>query len=457
LIESQRARRLASWLLALVLALLLVRLGAFAAEFGRRSLQMDFAAYYTAGRAASANLSPYLNHVAHDPSIWDGVATYRTSRFLYPPPAAQGFRPLAALPYARAKVVWMALALGALAGALWISGRIAGLDSYVAWLALAVLACAYYPLLALLERGQTDSVTLLLVLGAMAWAASGPRRALGAGALLAAAVWLKLHCVFLVPLLVLERRWRALLGFAAAACGLVALSFALDGPGQLLDYVQRDLPRIARHGERGPSDTRLPPEVLEPITSALSAGRTTLDGRAWDVEALRFVLNASLVRTPLGQATWSAARSIGLPFAPAHVSLVFFAAACGLALALGLGRRPPASVEPGLARLVDWQIALVLVLLCAPATWAMGTVWLLPAGAIVLTGLDRDRRTSTASRIASASVAAGLLLACVPYGLGRALLPERALDAQYIVAELLCLAGLVALRATRSINERGAR
>jgi hypothetical protein len=75
----------------------------------------------------------------------------------------------------------------------------------------------------------------------------------------------------------------------------------------------------------------------------------------------------------------------------------------------------------------------------------------------VLTGLDRDRRTSTAARIASASVAAGLLLACVPYGLGRALLPERALDAQYIVAELLCLAGLVALRATRSINERGAR
>ena len=441
--RAERARRLAPWLLAVVLVALLVRLGAYALDFGRRSLQMDFAAYYAAGQAESAGLSPYLNHVAHDPPIWDGVATYRTSRFLYPPPVAHAFRPLAALPYSSAKVVWMVLSLAALAGALWIAGRAAGLRSHVAWLALASLAGAWYPLLALLERGQADSLTLLLVLGAMVLSASGPRRALAAGALLAGAVWLKLHCVLLVPLLVLERRWRALAGFAAGAAALVALGLGLDGPGQTLDYVAHDLPRIARHGERGPSETRLPPELLEPVVAALANGRTTLDGRTWDVEALRFALNGSLVRTPLGRATWSAARGIGLPLAPAHVSLVFFGAAVLLALALGIGRARVRG-ESGITRLVDWQIALVAVLLCAPATWAMATVWLLPAGAIVLAELGRP--TSTRARVALAVVAAGLLIACVPYALGRALVPERVLDAQYVAAELLCLGGLALLR-----------
>jgi len=446
LISGHRGRRAALSLLTLVLAVLIVRLGAFVVDFGRRSLRMDFAAFHTAGRAEGAGLSPYLNHVERDPPIWDGIDTYRHSRFLYPPPVAHAFRPLGALHYHQAKHAWMLLCLGALGGALWIAAREAGLRSSAAWLGLGILAAAYYPLLALLERGQADSLTLLLVLGAMAWVSAGPRRALAAGALLAGAVWLKLHCVFLVPLLLLERRWRTLGGFAGAAAALVAASLVVDGPERMREYVRHDLPRIARYGERGTSEMRLPRAILQPITESLASGRTTVDGRAYDVETLSFVLNASLVRTPLGRSTWSALRALGLPVAPAHISLVFFSIACLLVLALLLVlRRHGRSRARERSRLVDWQIALVLVLLCAPATWAMGTVWLLPAGAIVLGELGR--RSSAAHGIWTVVVASGLLVACVPYGIGRALVPARVLDAQYIVAELLCLAGLLGLRA----------
>src|SRR6185436_700092 len=65
-----------------------------------RSLQQDLAAYWVAGAARSAGLDPYVNHVGGPvaPELWDGVAVFAHSRFLYPPLIAELFRPLARLP-----------------------------------------------------------------------------------------------------------------------------------------------------------------------------------------------------------------------------------------------------------------------------------------------------------------------------------------------------------------------
>jgi hypothetical protein len=439
------SRRPRPWELLLFVAfgLLAIRLGVLALGFGRTSLQMDFSAFYAAGQAAAAGLSPYENHVARVPPIWDGVDTYRHSRFLYPPLVARLFQPLTLLGYLKAKLVWMLLCLAALSGALWIAARLAGVIRRPrALLAVGILAAGYHPLLTLLERGQSDSITLLLLVAALAWTARDHRAWLGPGLLLALATLLKLHCVFVLPFVLIRRRFRVLGGFALAAAALLLLDAVVDGPSSLARYFRRELPRIARHGERGTPEMRLPAENLRPLVEMLRAGRTVMDGRTWDVESFRFALNASAVRTPLGRATWRFLRGIGLRAEPAHVSLVFLGV--GFVALLAAARRY--GLPEGARELVYWQAVLVIVLLCAPATWVMNAVWLLPAGIIVAAELPRA--SDRPHRLAVLLCALGLLVAALPdldervseWALGRA-----AAEAKIITAELLCLAGLLGL------------
>ena len=102
-------------LLVAVFGVAVVRLVGFAIQFGLDSLQVDFTTFYTAGQAMNHGLSPYVNHVAESPSVWDGVAGFEHSRFLHPPLVATLFRPLSLLPYATAKFVWMGISLASVA------------------------------------------------------------------------------------------------------------------------------------------------------------------------------------------------------------------------------------------------------------------------------------------------------------------------------------------------------
>lgn len=171
-----------------------------------------------------------------------------------------------------------------------------------------------------------------------------------------------------------------------------------------------------------------------------------MDGRAYEPEALQFVLNASMVRTPLGRAIWNGLKSAGLSVAPGFVSLallaVFLALLAGWQLRSGL----PAVGLSGLAELAYWQSVMVVVLLCAPATWAMNTVWLLPVGVIALLAW----RVAPGPRGVASSVLCGLglLIAGTPDGWARLVLSpagEFWPNAKYIIAELLCLAGLLGM------------
>jgi hypothetical protein len=396
---------------------------------------MDFASFWTAGRAVALGLDPYVNQVVHDPPVWDGVAIHRHARFLYPPPASSLFRPLAALPYATAKWLFMLLSLGALVWAMRLAGRLAGLDRAAwPWLAFGVVVAAYFPVLALLERGQSDSIALALALGAIV--SIRDRRELTGGLLLAAAVLLKLHTAFLIPYLVLRRRWRALGGLAIGAASLLLLALALDGPARVRDYVTVHLPRIARHGDGGARESRLPVEATRPLLLGLAPGRTTIDGRVYDVERLRFVLNASLVRTPAGRAIWAGLREAGLPVAPGTISLVLFAA--GFA---AVAWRTSRGDDPA-----GFAAALALVVLAAPVGWAMGTVFYLPAAALLLAGgraLWQDRP------LASAACSAGIVLAGLPDGPFLSGPLSRLGELKYVAAGLLCFFGLLGLNRER--------
>jgi hypothetical protein len=203
----------------------------------------------------------------------------------------------------------------------------------------------------------------------------------------------------------------------------------------------------------------LPPGSFRRVAPGLGPDRTVMDGRRYRPEVLTFTLNASLVRTPLGRRTWKAAHGVGLKLAPAQVSLVFFGIAFVVVLAWWLWRGRRRIGEGGDDRddrartageVIYWQIVLVLILLCAPVSWAMGVVWLLPAVAIVLREAPQRRDAAGAGALAVCGLA--LLLAALPdSAAGRLLAPfgNSAADQRYVVAELVLLAGLLLLGSLR--------
>jgi len=153
------------------------------------SLQQDFAAYRVAGAAQRAGLDPYVNHLGSirqepsegsldlprrlrwaepssvnataAPGLWDGLALFRHSRFLYPPLVADLFRPLAALRYQTAKLLFTLAMLGAWLGA---AALVGGPRERAVVLVASAL---FFPLYRHFERGQIDLLLLLLLAGAL--------------------------------------------------------------------------------------------------------------------------------------------------------------------------------------------------------------------------------------------------------------------------------------------------
>jgi glycosyl transferase family 87 len=324
------------------------------------SLQQDFAAYWVAGAARRAGLDPYVNHLggAAAPELWDGVAVFAHSRFLYAPIVAELFRAFAALPYLVAKTIFTALMVGA-----WVAASVATARAARGASALAVAFGAgalFYPLYLALERGQVDPLVLLLLVVAFG------ARTRAAGLALAAAVAFKPGLVGVVVVLAALGRWRVV-GAALAGLAAVALaSVAVSGPALAREYATRVLPRAALYGEGGDESMLLAPARLAAHADDLEAGLARLGGRVFRVAAWEGPSSASLPRL--------LAPERPTPLAARVPALVAFA---GLAVAAFVARRrarPPASDA-----LLLWATAVACVV-ASPAGWVMGLVVALPLG-----------------------------------------------------------------------------
>jgi glycosyl transferase family 87 len=332
------------------------------AWFTLHSLQQDFAAYWTAATARRLGLDPYVNHLgsASAPTLWDGVALFRHSRFLYPPLIADLFRPLASLPYAVAKGLFTAAMLGAWLGAgLLVSDR--GKPE-AAWRARTVFFLAsalFFPFYRHLERGQIDLLILLLL--TIAWRER--RRPWLAGAALAAGVAFKPALAGLLPVVWASGRGRSALAALAVGGALLGLSALADGPARLREYVSDVLPRAALYGEGGTEEMLLPAPRSGAIGDSggdVDDGTTCLDGRRY--------------RTAIGDAPAAASLPRLLaPDAPSPASarVPFLLAIGGLTL---IARRLRARGDDAL---LFWAAAVASVV-TSPAGWVMGLVLALP-------------------------------------------------------------------------------
>ena len=333
------------------------------------SLQQDFAAYYTAGAAVARGLSPYVNHLPTADGPWDGVAVYRHSRFLYPPLAAELFRPWAALPFAWAKAMFTAASAAAAVAAFAITVTFASdgaaAESVVhrrraGWLALA--SAVWPPTLLALERGQMDLLLLPALVAAWRWRA----RPAVAGTLLASAAMFKPMLLGVVPLLLCGRRFR----WAAMTVGVLLLlamiNLAAAGRGRCAEYLWQVLPRAASYGEGGPENMLLSEGEIARAGDDLAEGVARVDGRgrAYPQQIGDFRRNASLPRLLAGD---------GKPPMEAAVLVLVL---CLAPLAVGARRSPDSAL---------WYCGgLVATVVAAPVSWAMGLVWALPLGWLAL-------------------------------------------------------------------------
>jgi uncharacterized membrane protein len=451
--RSNPTRLFVKGLLLVVLLALVVRLVGFLLVFANVCVQMDFAAFYIAGESVEQGLSPYVNHVEREPPIWDGIAPFTHARFLYPPLAARPFQLLAAFPYRTVKSIWMILSAIALAASMIVALRMARVEeSTEKLLGLGIIAAAAYPTMALLERGQIDSFILLLILVAAALT-KGVRTSLVAGALLALATLMKLNCVFLVPFLLLRRQWRAALGFVAGGLVLLGISLAWDGPAAVLDYTSNQLPRIAELGEGGTPEMALPREAFIFAMTGVPAGSTMIDGEHYRRQIFRFVLNASLAQTVVGEGVRSAASGLGLKTTPSGTAILYLVLCVALVFFWQRRYGPIGGADDPIGELLYWQLALTMILLCGPVTWAMTVVWLLPTSVILLHEIPRLRRKGEA--FALLVCALGFLLAMGPDAYSNFMLSpfrRELFDQKYVVAEILCVIGLLWFWRQRSLG-----
>ncbi len=435
------------WLRFLLLTILIaaaVRLFGFAARFGKESLQSDFSIYYTAGEALNQNLSPYQNHFQRNPMIWDRMGFYYHSQFVYTPIVAQLFRPFAVLPYHFAKHLWMICSVMLLVFALIETVKLVDIRIPPEMgLLLGIFVCLYHPLLTLLERGQIDIVTLFLIVYAFKFLIRGRRREewIG-GAILALATLIKVHCAYFFPFLILRRKWAAALGYIGGGALIGILSLILLGVDTHRTYFFERMPSMSKYGtDRGSIEDSLPLSAVLSLLSHAPYEMREREGIRYKLSGLGFTYNATLVRMIEGSLHRKDNYISYQSVISAIVYVIFFAVVGLLELFVFGKRKGPFTKAEDLIYL---QLVLIIVLLCAPTTFVMNTVWLIP-NVLIAYYLSVTRETKREGKFLWLTWI-GLILAAMPdvVALNITSSPfQFVLENKYVFAELLIFVSYV--------------
>jgi hypothetical protein len=198
---------------------------------------VDFLAFYTAGKSVLSGHAAQLYDLG-----WIRAQQRPYSAdlmpYLYAPAWALGLAPLAMLPYAWARGLWLLINLSAVALAFHVAR---------AWMAtsasraLALLA-SYAPLIVALVLGQSTGLTLLVcaLVSRDEWRG---RASFRTGCVASLALYKPNLLLALLLVWLWSRRWGAFLGVLAGA-GLVGLASLLVSPAATMEYVQR-IPHFA--------------------------------------------------------------------------------------------------------------------------------------------------------------------------------------------------------------------
>jgi hypothetical protein len=295
-------------------------------------------AYYPAGKA-----------ILMDPTQLRVLTGMGVSGFVNMPVVAYLFAPLALLPMSTATILFMVSALAATAVAWWLLARLTGLDRTRRWL-LALLFAANGPLQYSVKEGNSSHFILLALAGSLALLRSA--RPATAGALLGAAAIVKPPLLIFGIFFILRRDIRGLAGFAATCAAAVALSLAIFGWDDNLQWFEQCVLQFSR--------CWLAAFNVQSIPAFL----------------FRFQAAPALLRD------WNAYMPPTSLMLPAQLLLgLLFAAGAAAAL-----RAPAMQAEQDTEERRDLQYGLVLCLavLSSPLSWSHYYCWLLLPAALFL-------------------------------------------------------------------------
>lgn len=202
------------------------------------------------------------------------------------------------------------------------------------------------------------------------------------------------------------------------------------------NYIEKELPRISLYGEGGPDELKIPNQIFQELTDITPRG--TVDGIQYEPAVFSFVYNASLIR---------AISPNGLQINDFRISLSL------LSILLYLLAFIPISWSILKRKLIEeivknneilfYTAILVLILLVAPLTWVMNTVWVLPV-IVILIHFFENRFISNSHSLTL--MALGLFLMWLPDSIVFSLLIPFGLRFEkykYVVGEVLIFAGLL--------------
>jgi len=205
---------------ALSVAVAAIAIAAFSEVCLKNPHVDDFLSFYTGASAlASGHLADLYREQRYAPTPLD-------LPFIRPPVTALFFEPFTALPFVPAFWLWACIQ--------------AIVFLYFLFRAQSVTmkpaaACLFPPVILGIGHGQ-DCLLFLWVLGA-SYSLLRRDKNLGGGIVLGLGL-LKFHLFLLWPIaLILQKRWRTLMGFCLVGVVLVAGSFALVGVAGVMDYL----------------------------------------------------------------------------------------------------------------------------------------------------------------------------------------------------------------------------
>lgn len=232
---DDRSLRVAS-IAVIAIALILLAIGFATAEGGQTAFGSELGADYAGFYTAATILNERSPHELYDFELQDriyhrtlpGIPSEYTLPYVHPPFVAAAFRPLALLPYSWSFLVWLLIsACLYLSGLCAIGKMLRNFPSRTRSTGL-LLALSFEPfIMECWLAGQLSALGFCLI--ALALLAHSRGRPTLSGFLFGLCLYKPTLLVLILPMLVIARCWRHLLGFAMSGAILAIISLATVG------------------------------------------------------------------------------------------------------------------------------------------------------------------------------------------------------------------------------------
>ncbi len=335
------------------------------------SLQMDFSAYYTAGRDFLLGNDVYKNNILTPLSNWDGVSRYEHSRYIYFPVFSLVFVPFSLFPYRIAKIIWTVLSFFSLIASLFLILRhLSPTQSRKknALIFSMLFMTIFYPVKTVLERGQVEPFLLLLIVVSLILINKQENSFIG-GAVFSVAALMKFQLFVFLPFFILVGKKNAVAGMFAGILFINLIALIMFGREDMEKYYLKELPRIVQYGESGTDAMLLNNLEFQNRLQELDHGISLKDEKYYKTSNIMLYSNASLTK----------AISKRISISSVYILLFFCTIFFSIITYFKFKKQQLSKLMKNKNKYWEfWLGILLFAVSVSPISWTMSLVWLLP-------------------------------------------------------------------------------